>query len=944
VVTIGDDRDIEVVREVLTAHTFWHLRGLKVDLVLLSEELASYEEPLTAHLRRLAEAHAQLTGVDQPGGVFLRSANKISKEELIVILAAARAVLVAARGTLRQQLAAPVPIGPQPLPRVPGKPFREEPSRPLPFMELDYFNGLGGFTKDGREYSIYLGPETQTPAPWVNVMANPNFGTLVSESGSGFTWYGNSQSHRLTPWSNDPVSDPAGCAIYIRDDDMGVFWSPTPLPIRERDAYRARHGQGYSIFEHNSHAIEQELLTFVPVDAAGGLPVRVQRLRLRNRSSHRRKLTVTSYAGLVLGSDPEETRMHVATKWDLQSRSLFARNTYEPEFCDRVTFATSSPAPASFTGDRAIFIGRNRSMRNPAAMDHERLAGGTSPGLDPCAAVQTTIEIEPGQEVEVTFLLGQAADEAEARALVQRFRDPDNVETALQETRRWWDDLLGTIQVDTPERSANLLLNRWLLYQTLSCRIWGRSAFYQSGGAFGFRDQLQDVMALVHAAPHLAREHILRATARQFVEGDVQHWWHPETGAGVRTRITDDLLWLPFVAAHYVRTTGDAAILDEIVPFLEAKPLAENEHESFSVPAISATRASLLEHCRRAIARATTAGPHGLPLIGGGDWNDGLNRVGIGGKGESVWLAWFQICVLRDFAELLELRDGSTEAAECHTQAARLAEAIDAEAWDGAWYRRGYFDDGSPLGSAQCEEARIDSLPQSWAAIAGNGDPERVKTALRSLEENLIREAEQMILLFTPPFDKSPQDAGYIKGYPPGVRENGGQYTHASAWVALAFARQGDGDKAVSLLRMLNPIQHARAEADSARYKVEPYAVVADVYALKDHIGRGGWTWYTGAAGWIYRVWLEEVLGFKVRGDTLTIDPVIPKAWPGFRLRYRHHSTWYDIAIENPGHVCRGVARVELDGAVLSSKTITMHDDQQPHAVRVCLEPEGTPR
>jgi cellobiose phosphorylase len=804
-------------------------------------------------------------------------------------------------------------------------------------MELQYFNGLGGFMQDAKEYVIYLGPGKQTPAPWVNVMANPNFGTLVSESGAGFTWCGNSQSHRITPWSNDPVSDPPGDAIYIRDDDLGVLWSPTPSPIREMDAYRARHGQGYTVFEHNSHAIEQELLTFVPVNASGGQPVRVQRLRLRNRSSQRRKLTITSYATLVLGSVPEETAMHVVTKWDLQSRSLFARNAYEPEFCDQVTFATSNPAPASYTGDRAVFIGRNRCMRNPAAMEHTRLSGGAGAGLDPCAAVQTTVEIEPGQEAEVTFLLGQTADEWQARALVQQFRDPANVEAAFVETRRSWDELLGTIEVETPELSANLLINRWLLYQTLSCRFWGRSAFYQSGGAYGFRDQLQDVMSLVYAAPQIAREHILRAAARQFIEGDVQHWWHPESGGGVRTRITDDLLWLPFVTAHYVRTTGDAAILDEAVPFLEAKTLADGEHESFSVPTISATRAPLLEHCRRAIAHASATGPHGLPLIGGGDWNDGLNRVGIGGKGESVWLAWFQICVLKDFAELLELRDGATEAAECHTRAESMAKTIDAEAWDGAWYRRGYFDDGTPLGSKDSVEARIDSLPQSWAAISGAGDRARADTALRSLEENLVRESERMILLFTPPFDKTPQDVGYIKGYPPGVRENGGQYTHGAAWVALAFARQGDGDKAVSLLRMLNPIEHARAEKDFHRYKVEPYVVAADVYALKNQVGRGGWTWYTGAAGWIYRVWLEEVLGFKLRGDTLTLDPVIPKAWPGFRIRYRYKSTAYEIAVENPSHVSRGVASVELDGVRVSSQTLRLDDDKQPHVIRVCL-------
>ena len=935
VVTIAHLRDVEVVREVLTAHTFWHLRGLKVDLVLISEEVPSYDEPLTDHLRRLAEAHAQLTGVDQPGGVFLRSASKMSKEELSVIQSAARAVLVAARGTLRQQLAASVPISPKLGLLAPGKQTHEEPSPPLPFMELAYFNGLGGFTLDGKEYAIYLGPNTQTPAPWVNIVANPNFGTLVSESGSGFTWYGNSQSNRLTPWFNDPVSDPAGSAIYIRDDDLGVFWSPTPLPVREQDAYRVRHGQGYSIFEHNSHAIEQELVVVVPVDSAGGLPVRLERLRLRNLSSQLRKLTITSYAGLVLGPDPEETRMHVATRWDLESQSLFARNPYDSEFCDRTTFVTSSPPPAYFTGDRAAFLGRNRSMRDPAAMKQERLTGDTGAGLDPCAAVQLTLELEPGESAEVTFLLGQAPNETEARALVQRFRDPSNVEATLQETRAWWGNLLDTIQVETPEASANVLLNHWLLYQTLSCRVWGRSALYQSSGAYGFRDQLQDVMALVHAAPQIAREQILRAAARQFVEGDVQHWWLPESGAGVRTRISDDLLWLPFVTAHYVRVTGDAAILEEVVPFLEAKPLAENELESFSIPAISALSASLFEHCRRAISRASTSGPHGLPLIGTGDWNDGLNRVGIGGKGESVWLAWFEICVLRDFAELLEGRNEAEEALLYRARIGRLAKAVEDHAWDGAWYRRGYFDDGAPLGSKECSEARIDSIAQSWAAISGAAESDRVEKALLSVDEQLVRAAEQMILLFTPPFDQSPQDVGYIKGYPPGVRENGGQYTHAAAWVAMAFARQGDGDKAVSLLRMLNPVEHARAAQDYERYKVEPYVVASDVYALKDHVGRGGWTWYTGAASWIYRVWLEEVLGFKRRGDRLTIEPVIPKDWPGFRLRYRYQSTHYDIAIENPGHISHGVDLVELDGAVVPDKTITLRDDGESHTIRV---------
>ncbi|PYK45621.1 MAG: hypothetical protein DME53_04935 [Verrucomicrobia bacterium] len=937
VVMIGHLRDMEVVREILTAHTFWHLRGLKVDLVLVSEELPSYDEPLTDHLRRLTEAQAHLTGVDQPGGVYLRSATKISKEELLALQAAARVVLVAARGTLRQQLAATTPPAAKPRQLVPGRHVREEPSAPLPFMELKYFNGLGGFTEDGKEFVIYLGPSTRTPLPWINIMANPKFGALVSESGAECVWGRNSQNDRLTPWFNDPICDPPGTAIYIRDDEIGVMWSPTLQPIREKDAYRARHGQSYTTFEHNSHAIEQQLLTFVPVDDAGGQPVRLQRLRLRNNSSRRRKLTVTAYATLVLGPDPEETGMHIVTKWDLQSQSLFARNAYNPEFCDCLTFATSDPTPTSFTADRAGFIGRNHSLRDPAAMGHERLTGEVGAGLDPCAAVQVVIEIEPGDTAEMTFLLGQADDEEKARGLITRFRDPTNVEAAFQETRQWWDRLLNTIEVETPELSTNLLLNRWLLYQTLSCRVWGRSALYQSSGAYGFRDQLQDVMALVHAAPQLARDHILRAAARQFVEGDVQHWWHPESGAGVRSRISDDLLWLPFVTAHYVRTTGDAAILDQMIPFLDGKPLEEQQTESLSIPVASPKEGSLLEHCRRAVARSATSGPHGLPLIGGGDWNDGLNRVGLGGKGESVWLAWFEICVLKDFAELLTLRELGDEARACRLRAAQLAKTIDAQAWDGAWYRRAYFDDGTPLGSRKNNEARIDSLPQTWAAISGAGDSDRIEVALRSLEENLVREADDLILLFTPPFDKTAADVGYIKGYPPGVRENGGQYTHAATWVAMAFARQGDGDKAVRLLRMLNPVEHARDEKDCERYKVEPYVIPGDVYSLGGHVGRGGWTWYTGAAAWTYRVWLEEILGFQRRGDTLTINPVIPKDWSGFRLRYRFQTTTYRIVVENPDHCSRGVTLVEVDGVLAADKTVRLRDDGLPHEVRVVL-------
>jgi cyclic beta-1,2-glucan synthetase len=937
VVTTGDTNDIETVRQILLAHTYWHEHGLKADLVILNEEAVSYEQPLQDQLRRMINAYSQFTGADQPGGVFLRPAGLMPEEDLTLLLTVARVVLVVARGSLSQQLA--TPVQPKALPPAPASRRRmaEEPSPPLPFMELPYFNGLGGFTLDGREYAIYLGPGDQTPAPWINVMANPTFGTLVSESGCGFTWYGNSQSNRLTPWSNDPVSDPPGDALYICDEDLGVFWTPTPLPIRELDAYRTRHGQGYTIFEHNSHAIEQELVTFVPVDDRGGAPVRIQRLRLRNRSSRHRRLTITAYVEWALGVEREDMQMHVVTSWDVESQALLARNAYHPDFGTRLAFAASHPPAVAFAGDRTEFLGRNGTYAAPAAIGRTRLSGRVGAGLDPCGAQQVTVEIEPGQQAEVIFLLGQGADVSEVRPLVQRFRDPARVEQALQTTREWWDRILGVVQVETPDLAVDFLLNRWLLYQDLSCRIWGRSAFYQSGGAYGFRDQLQDVMALLYADPNLAREQILHSAARQFVEGDVQHWWHPPSGAGVRTRISDDLLWLPFVTAQYVRVTGDAAILDETVPFLEGKVLEPQEQEAFFVPTVSEQSAPLLEHCRRAIEKGSTAGPHGLPLIGAGDWNDGLNRVGIEGRGESIWLAWFLIHVWNDFAALLEGRKDAS-AQGYRERAAQLAKNVEAQAWDGRWYRRAYFDDGTPLGSEQSEEAKIDSLPQSWATISGAADPQRAEAALQAVEEHLVSTEYRLVRLFTPPFDKTPHDPGYIKGYLPGVRENGGQYTHGSLWIPLAFARRGEGDRAVSLLRLMSPIEHSHTPEEVARYKVEPYVVAADIYMLEGQEGRGGWTWYTGSAGWMYRVWIEEILGLKKRGDTLSLSPVLPAEWPGFRLHYRYQDTDYEITVERAAREGASGVSVEIDGKLMQSLEIPLRNDGKTHTVHLRLD------
>jgi len=931
-ITIREARDIGLVSQMLLAHTYWRRHGLTIDLVILNEEEFGYEQPLRERLENLVRMRSADTDVQ--GGIFLRSAAQIPEEDLRLLKASASVVLVAARGTLPQQLGIPVEMPELPGPLVRKRAFRD-PSAPLPFMELNYFNSLGGFTPDGREYAIYLGPDTHTPAPWVNVIANPTFGTLVTEAGSGFTWYGNSQRNRLTQWSNDPVVDPSSEAVYIRDDESGAFWTPTPVPIRENTAYRARHGAGYTVFEHNSHGIEQELTVFVPVDENGGDPIKLQILRLKNDTTRRRRLSVTYYAELTLGEHRESSQMHVMTYWDDEVQALLAWNRYHPEYGERITFVSISPPSDSYGGDRTSFLGRNRSPGNPAAMEQSRLSQRTGAGLDPCAALRVTLDLAPGERGEITCMLGQAESVEQARKLVLAYREDLAAENALGKTMAWWDAQLGTIEVHTPDLSADLLINRWLQYQSLSCRIWGRSGFYQSGGAFGFRDQLQDVMAFLYSNPDLARTQILLAASRQFVEGDVQHWWHEPSGAGIRSRISDDLLWLPYVVAQYVRTTGDSGILAVEIPFLNAPLLTDDQHEMFSTPEVTLERASLFEHCRRAVSRGLTIGPHGLPLIGTGDWNDGMNLVGAGGKGESVWLAWFLCDLLQGMAELSNLMQQPELNQTYQEDRSALMRRVELAGWDGEWYLRGTFDDGTPLGSALSSEARIDSLPQSWAWLSGAADPERAEKALESAYSHLVREDEGLVLLFEPPFDKTMPSPGYIKGYPPGVRENGGQYTHAALWMAMALARKGDGERAVKMLRMLNPIEHARDPESVWKYGVEPYVIAADVYRLPGRIGQGGWSWYTGSAAWMYRAWVEEILGLQVRGERLQVNPVIPATWEGFSLRYCHGEAVYEIRVENPHGCERGVAWLEMDGRQVPDGVIELQRSLVKHQVVV---------
>ena len=938
-VRIDDIEDVAIVRQLLRAHEYCRIKQLAVDLVILNERRSSYIQDLQVALEtlvRASQSRPQIGADLARGSVFVLRADLFPAETRALLLATARAVLVGGHVTLSEQLGrlheantATVP----PPRRVPSADV--SPADPVP-PDLEFFNGLGGFTADGREYVTILGPGRSLPAPWINVVANPAFGFQVAVEGSGYTWSLSSRENQLTPWSNDPVTDRPGEVLYLRDEESGELWGPTALPIRREAApYTARHGQGYSRFEHAAHGIALDLLQYVPLDD----PIKISRLTIRNTSGRSRRLSVTAYVEWVLGPSRSASALSVVTAIDPKTGAMFARNPWNIAFGSHVAFADLGGRQIAWTGDRREFLGRNGTLDNPAALaGNAPLSQRVGAGLDPCGALQAPVELEPEGTVEIVFLLGQAAMAADAQSLIDRYRAAD-LDAVLRAVVGHWEEVLGTVQVKTPDLSMDIMLNRWLLYQTLACRVWARSAFYQASGAYGFRDQLQDGMALALSRPAMTREHLLRAAARQFAEGDVQHWWLPPSGQGVRTRISDDRIWLAYAAAHYVETTGDLAVLNEPVPFLEGQRLRSGEHDAYFQPMIADESATLFEHCARGLDQSLALGEHGLPLIGTGDWNDGMNRVGEMGKGESVWLGWFLHATLAAFAPLAKGRDEHARAAKWLSHTARLRTALEQEGWDGDWYRRGYFDDGTPLGSSASGECRIDSIAQSWGVISGTADPVRALRAMAAVDAQLIRGDEGLALLFTPPFDRTPLDPGYIKGYPPGIRENGGQYTHAAAWSVIAFAALGDGDKSAELFSLLNPINRTSTRADVQRYKVEPYAVAADVYSVAPHVGRGGWTWYTGSAGWLYRAGIEAILGFRLQGASLLLAPCIPKEWPRFEIVFNYRSARYDIAVENPTGVSGGVAYAELDGKLLPGgpTRVPLADDGQAHKVRVIL-------
>ena len=938
-VRIDEVGDLEIVRELVRAHDYWRMKRLGVDLVILNERPPSYDQDLQIALEAMVRsdpARSPSDGQGACGNVFVLRSDLVSVELRNVLQTVARAVLLSRRGTLSEQVKRLEMFEPAAAPPPRRTPAAGRAETSAPRRELEFFNGLGGFAADGHEYVTTLGEGQWTPAPWINVIANPSFGFQVSVEGAGYTWAINSQQHQITQWSNDPVSDRPGEVIYIHDLDTDELWGPTANPIREDVApYVVHHGHGYSVFEHTSHGISLELTQYVPLDDS----IKISRLKIRNLSSRARRLSITAYVEWVLGTARGASAPYIVTEIEPETHAVLARNSFSTEYGNRIAFADLNGQQQSWTADRTEFLGRNGTLDNPAALaEGKPLYARAGAAIDPCAALQTTLSLRSNAATEVVFLLGEAENRAEAISSIKKYRAAD-LDSVLSAAVHRWDDLLNTVQVKTPDRAMDVMLNRWLLYQTLACRVWARSAFYQAGGAYGFRDQIQDVMALTVAQPATAREQLIRAAARQFVAGDVQHWWLPPAGQGVRTRIADDRVWLPFAVAHYIEVTGDLGILEETVPFLDGPDLHPGQDESFFQPTVSEQRGTIFDHCARALDCSLAVGIHGIPLFGSGDWNDGMNHVGEAGKGESTWLGWFLYTTLMEFAPLAEIRREDARASAWRRHATALAGSLEREGWDGNWYRRGYFDDGTALGSAGNLECRIDSIAQSWSVISAAGSPVRAAAAMTAVDEYLVRREDGLVLLFTPPFDRTPQDPGYIKGYPPGIRENGGQYTHGALWSVIAFAMLGDGDKAAELFSILNPINHANTRAGIHRYKVEPYVACADVYSMPPHVGRGGWTWYTGSAGWMYRAGLEWILGFRLHGKALLIDPCIPSKWPGFEIVYRYGSTRYEITVKNPRSVSRGVSSVELDGKALAARPaqITLADDGITHRVRIVL-------
>ncbi|MBS1934353.1 MAG: cyclic beta 1-2 glucan synthetase, partial [Bacteroidetes bacterium] len=928
---IENSENIELVKQLLQAHAYWRLKGLMTDLVIWNEDHGGYRQALQNQILGLVSPGAVADEKDRPGGVFIRSADQIPNEDRILFQTVSRIIITDSAGSLEEQVNKRSKIKTMMPHFTPARFYATIQSSIQPRNDLVFFNGIGGFTADGKEYVIITSNKQTPPLPWCNVIANPNFGTVVSDSGQSYTWSENAHEFRLTPWNNDPVTDSSGEAFYLRDEESGHFWTPTPFRTKSKLPYITRHGFGYSVFEYSEDGINSEVKIFIDLEE----PIKFIVLKIKNQSERTRKLSATGYIEWVLGDLRTKSQMHIVTEMELESGAIIANNPYSAEFANRYAFFDADGISKTFTTDRAEFIGRNGTLANPDAMSRSKLSGRFGAGLDSCAAMQTSFTLNSYEEHEIVFRMGSGKDMNEVLQLIKKCKANKNASEALQKVHQYWNHTLSAVQIETPDTALNFIANGWLNYQALASRIWGRSGYYQSGGAFGFRDQLQDAISLIHTAPELVREQILLHASRQFKEGDVQHWWHPPLGKGVRTRCSDDYLWLPFATSKYLEHTNDTSILNEQIHFLEGRILNAEEESYYDLPIRSEQSASLYEHCIRAIRFCSHYGQHGLPLIGSGDWNDGMDKVGIHGKGESIWLAFFLYDVLMKFIPIAQTQNDVGFLKECKDEAEKLKLNIENNAWDGEWYKRAFFDDGTPLGSYVNEECSIDSISQSWSILSGAANETRSLIAMQSAYKKLVRKDVSLIQLLDPAFDKSTLNPGYIKGYVPGVRENGGQYTHAAVWFVMACAKMKNAQRTYELLSMINPVNHTTTFEKTNTYKAEPYVMAADVYASPQHNGRGGWTWYTGSAGWMYQLIIESFLGIKREGNALHIEPCIPKEWKSFTVHYRFNQTVYHIIVSQYDKT--GKTKIKMDNTEQPEAFILLINDNKEHIIEVIV-------
>ncbi len=935
-------KDLKLVKEMLLAHEYLRLRGFTFDLVLLVDNPLSYNDELSEQIQSIIETSLSRPWVDKPGGIFLRKSDAMPTEDLILLQSASRVILDGDFGDLNDHIKLvsrtdilPPPEGFYSKQILYEEEELEDASYHVAPSEMSFVNGFGNFSHGGEEYIINLTKHENTPLPWSNVISNGKFGTLLTESGLGYTWYENAQLNKITPWSNDPVKDTPGEAIYIKDEVSGNVYSPTPLPIRDSENYLIRHGKGYSIYEHECDGISQKLVVFVPMDA----PVKIISLTIRNNSKVSKTLSATMFAEWVLGTNFETSKDYVITKFDKERGTIFATNPYNEDYRNNVSFLACNSEIKWATSSRREFLGRNGAINIPQSLINKGNWSGNIEVVtfDPCGALETKLVLEPNQEKEIIFLLGQAENRWHAEEIIDQYKRPKQVRESFNATRHFWKDTLNKISINTPNHEMNTLVNEWLPYQVLSCRFWGRTSFYQAGGAYGFRDQLQDSLALIYANPALTREQILNSARHQFVEGDVMHWWHAPKNKGVRTKISDDLLWLPYVTSEYIKATGDKSVLKETIPYLKMPVLNPDQEDLYGEPEVSDITGTIYDHCLRAINHSLRFGEHGMPLIGTGDWNDGLNSVGNEGKGESVWLGWFLYTVLSEFSNICEIESDKDTRNAFESTANKLKLSLNTNTWDGNWYKRAWFDSGKPLGSRENEECFIDSISQSWAVISKAGDPEKAQKALESAEEHLVKEEDKTILLLTPPFNHTHPHPGYIQGYIPGIRENGGQYTHAAIWFVIAQALAGNNNKAMDLFDMINPINHTKNPEATYKYKAEPYVIAADVYSNPLHKGRAGWSWYTGSASWMYRAAIEYILGFKLMGDHILIEPNIPDYWDNFQITYHHGNTKYFINVINKKTLPKGSIGIKINGTQIPGNKIPLSNEQQEYMIEVEL-------